>query len=174
LNKVTTFAAVLLTLFLSCTSKNKSLSDRVRENFTSHVKRIDSTLVVDSFSVIRVDTINRRMERLIDKYFYTREFNTVKAQLANAMNGKRSDSIAFYQEEVNYMQTQFDSLNNEILKADTTKKLGLMATCKIQLAKNNRSEEIVVYYFLDWNMKVWNPEMIDTVISGLSRRLPKN
>jgi hypothetical protein len=69
------------------------------------------------------------------------------------------------------MQTQFDSLKREIAKADTTKKLGLLVTSKIQLTKNGRSGEMIVYYFLDWNMKVWNPEMIDTVISGLSKRL---
>jgi hypothetical protein len=143
----------------------------VKTNFISHVNKIDSNLVLDSFAVIRVDTINRRMERIIDNYLYTREFNNVKTQLANAMNRKRADSIEFYQGEVNYMKTQFDSLNNEILKADTAKKLGLLAICKVQLGKNNRSEEIVVYYFLDWNMKVWNPEMIDTSILGLSRRL---
>jgi len=171
MSKISALVFVLFTLILACKSKHKNLSDRVKANFISHVNKIDSTLVLDSFSIIRVDTINRRMERVIDNYLYTREFNYVKAQLANAMKGNRADSIEFYKGEVNYMQTQFDSLNNEISKADTTKKLGLLATCKIQLAKNKMSEEIIVYYFLDWTMKVWNPEMIDTAILGLSRRL---
>jgi hypothetical protein len=111
------------------------------------------------------------MERIIDDTLYMMEFRRVQTQLENAMKGTRADSIEFYQGEVNYMQTQFDSLNREVLKADTTKKLGLLAICKIQLSKDGKSVEMIVYYFLDWNMKVWNPEMIDTVISGLSKRL---
>jgi hypothetical protein len=169
--RVLTFAAVFLILILSCKSKHQSLSDQVKANFITHVQKMDSTLVLDSFRVIKVDTVNRRTERMIDNYLYRQEFKRVEAQLANAMKGTRSDSIEFYQGEVNYMKTQFDSLNKEIVIADSTKKLGILATCKVRLAKNNRSEEITVYYFLDWKMKVWNPEMIDTAILDLSRRL---
>jgi hypothetical protein len=171
MKKVLILAAVLIILILSCKSKHNNLSDRVRANFISHVKKIDSTLVLDSFSVIAIDTVNRRTERIIDDTLYTREFNRVQAQLANATKGNKTDSIAFYQGEVNYMQTQFDSLNREIAKADTTKKLGLLVTCKILLKRNERNQEMIVYYFLDWNMKVWNPEMIDTAISALSKRM---
>jgi hypothetical protein len=171
MKKVLTPAIILFALLLSCKSKHKNLSDQVKANFTSHVKKIDSTLVLDSFSVIRVDTINRRMERIIDDTLYTMEFNRILTQLANAKKGKRTDSIEFYQSEVNYMQTQFDSLKREIAAADTTKKLGMVAVCRIRLKRNNATQEMIVYYFLDWNMKVWNPQMIDTAISSLSKKL---
>lgn len=164
-------AAILFVLICSCKTKSHNVSERVKENLISHVNKIDSNLVLGSFTVTSIDTINRRMERVIDDTLYMREFNRVQTQLSDAMKGTRADSIAFYQGEVNYMQTQFDSLNRAILNADTTKKLGLLVTSKIQLTKNNKSEETTVYYFLDWNMKVWNPEMIDTVIMGLSRKL---
>ncbi len=166
-----TFAVISAVLIYSCKSKSHNLSDQVKANFITHVKKIDSTLVLDSFRVIEIDTINRRMERIIDDTLYMLEFHRVQTQLANSMKGTRADSIEFYQGEVNYMQTQFDSLNREVLKADTTKRLGLLAICKIQLTKDGRSGDMIVYYFLDWNMKVWNPEMIDTTISGLSKRL---
>src|SRR5664279_3565997 len=134
---------IFTVLILSCKSKHKSLADRVKDNFLSHVKKMDSTLVLDSFSIIKIDTINRRTERIIDDTLYMMEFNRVRTQLANAKKGGRADSIEFYQGEVNYMQTQFDSLEREM----------------------------TVYYFLDWSLKVWNPEMIDTAISGLSKKL---
>ena len=171
MKKLLTLVIVSCTLILSCKPKHRTLSDQVKANFITHVIKIDSTLVLDSFQVIRIDTVNRRMERMIDDTLYMMEFHRVETQLANALKGKRTDSIEFYQGEVNYMQTQFDSLKREIAKADTTKKLGLLVASKIQLTKNGRSGEMIVYYFLDWNMKVWNPEMIDTVISGLSKRL---
>jgi hypothetical protein len=162
---------VLAILICSCKSKHPNLSDQVKANFISHVYKIDSTLVLDSFDLLSIDTINRRMERIIDDTLYMMEFYRVQQQLTNARKGTRTDSVEFYQGEVNYMQSQFDSLNREILKADTTKKLGLLAICKVHLARDGRSGEMIVYYFLDWNMKVWNSEMIDTAISGLSKRL---
>ena len=171
MKKVLIPAIILFALLLSCKSKHNNLSDRVKANFISHLINVDSSLVLDSFNVIAVDTVNRRTERIIDDTLYMMEFNRVRMQLANAMKGKRTDSIEFYQGEVRYMQTQFDSLRREVAKADTTKKLGLLVICKIQLKRNGRSQGMIVYYFLDWNMKVWNPEMIDTAISGLSRRL---
>src|SRR6516225_1083523 len=94
---------VLSCLILSCKTKHKNLSDQVKINLTSHINKIDSTLVLDSFQVIRIDTINRRMERMIDDTLYTLEFRRVQTQLENAKKGTRQDSIAFYQGEVNYM-----------------------------------------------------------------------
>jgi hypothetical protein len=171
MKKLLTLTIILPALLASCKSKHNNLPDRVKANFISHVKKIDSTLVLDSFSVISVDTINRRMERIIDDTLYMMEFNRVQTQLASAKKANRADSIEFYQGEVNYMQTQFDSLKREIAAADTTKKLGMVAKCRIKLKKNNTSQEMIVYYFLDWNMKVWNPQMIDTAIASLSKKL---
>ncbi|HEY4966393.1 MAG TPA: hypothetical protein VII28_08340 [Puia sp.] len=162
---------IFTVLILSCKSKHKSLADRVKANFLSHVKKIDSTLVLDSFSIIKIDTINRKTERIIDDTLYMMEFNRVRTQLANAKKGSRADSIEFYQGEVNYMQTQFDSLKREIAAADTTKRLGMLAICRVRLSRDTTSREMTVFYFLDWSMKVWNPEMIDTAISGLSKKL---
>jgi hypothetical protein len=171
MKKVQTLAVILLGLLLSCKSKHNNLPDRVKANFISHVKKIDSTLVLDSFSVISVDTINRRMERIIDDTLYLMEFSRVQTQLASAKKTNRADSIEFYQGEVSYMQTQFDSLKREIAAADTTKKLGMVAKCRIILKRNHTSREMIVYYFLDWNMKVWNPQMIDSAISSVSKKL---
>jgi hypothetical protein len=162
--------AFLTGLICSCGSKPKSLSSQLETNFLSRLNKVDSTIVLDSFRVIRIDTITRKMERIIDDTLYKRVFYSVQTQLANATKGKKTDSIEFYQGEVNYMITQFDSLNREIMIADTTKKLGLLATCQIQLKGNNGGQKMIIYYFLDWNMKVWNTEMIDSSISILVRR----
>ena len=164
-------AAISFVLFFSCKTKPNSLAEQLKTDFSSHLKKIDSTVVLDSFIVIRIDTITRRMERTIDDSIYMREFIRVKTQLNNAINEAKKDSIGFYQEEVNYMLTQVDSLNKEISKADTTNKLGLVATCRIQIGKTNRKQEAILYYFLDRSMTIRNSEMIDSTISGISRSL---
>jgi hypothetical protein len=164
-------ALVFSVLMLACKSKRKGFSDRVRENFLSHVKKIDSTLVLDSFRILKVDTINRRMERIFDDTLYMMEFHRVEKQLSNAIQENKKDSMEFYQGEVNYMKTQFDSLQKEIALADTTKKLGMVAVCSVRLTKDTANREMIVYYFLDWNMKVWNPEMIDSAIFNLSKKM---
>jgi hypothetical protein len=159
-------------LFLSCQTKPAPLSDQLKGYLQSHLAKIDSTVVVDSFRILGLDSIDQRMERIIDDSLYMREFYQVQGQFieANIKQG-RKDSIDFYQGELEYMITQADSLKKVISKADTTKKLGLLAICKADLSKQNRSQQLILYYFLDWGGGVWNPEMIDTALKGVSRRL---
>ncbi len=59
----------------------------------------------------------------------------VQGQLINSMIEKKTDSIGFYQDEVNYMRTQIDSMNKEISKADTLIKIGLLAFCKFPISR---------------------------------------
>jgi hypothetical protein len=99
------------------------------------------------------------------------EFNRVQAQLASATKEKKKDSIEFYQGEVDYMVTQVDSLAREVSRADTVKKAGLLVICKIQLSKNGKTADGLAYYFLDFNNKIWNSEMIDSTVSVMAREL---
>jgi len=158
-------------LFFSCKPKPKNLSEQLKDNFSARLRKADSTLVLDSFIILGIDTVNRRMERIIDDSLYMREFVRVKAQLNNAIQEARRDSIEFYQGEVNYMLTQVDSLTREISKADTTQQLGWLAICKIQLGKINKKQDGMLYIFLDRTMTIRNSEMIDSTISGMKHRL---
>jgi hypothetical protein len=158
-------------LFLSCNQKPPNVSIQLKSNFLSHLKKMDSTVVLDSFKLIGIDSIDQKLERTIDDTIYTREFSRVQAQFANAIKEKKEDSIEFYQGEIDYMTPQVDSLTKVISKADTSKKLGMVVTCRIQLSKHNRSVDWIIYYFLDKNMKIWNSEMIDSSIVTISRNL---
>jgi hypothetical protein len=171
MNRVLMLSILSYFLLFSCKSKSPSLTEQLKTNFISHLKKMDSTIVLDSFRVIRIDSIDQRHERTMDDSFYIREFTRVQAQLTNAIKEKKADSIGFYQDEVDYMRTQADSLNKEISKADTTRKLGLVALCKIQLSKHNRSQEGTIRYFLGMNMTIWNSEMIDSAIETTVRKL---
>ena len=171
MNRVLTLSILFYVLLFSCESKSSSLSDQLKTIFLSRLKRNDSTVVLDSFRVIRIDSIDRKHQLIIDDTIYMREFARVQGQLINSIIEKKKDSIGFYQDEVNYMGTQLDSMNKEISKADTTIKLGLLANCKIQLSKHKRSTERVIRYLLDMNMNIWNSSMIDSSIASMVRKL---
>jgi hypothetical protein len=164
--------ALAYILVLSCQTKPVSLSDQLKTNLLTHLEKIDSTVVLDSFKIVRIDTIDQRVERIIDDSIYSREFARVQRQYVNALiKGERPDSIEFYKGEVDYMVTQVDSLKKEILKADTIKKLGLAVVCRTQLRKNNGSQEVMLYYFLDFGMRIWDSELVDSSLAAAARRL---
>ena len=171
MNRVLTLSIMFYILLFSCESKSPSLSDQLKTIFLSHLKKNDSTVILDSFRVIRIDSIDQRHQRIIDDTIYMREFARVQGQLINSIIEKKTDSIGFYQDEVNYMGTQLDSMKKEISKADTTSKLGLLVICKIQLSKHNRSQEGLLRYLLDMNMNIWNSSMIDSSIATMVRKL---
>jgi hypothetical protein len=164
--------ALAYMLFLSCGSKPVSLSDQLKTNLITHLEKIDSNVVLDSFRILRTDTIDKRLERIIDDSIYMREFARVQGQYINALiKGDRPDSIEYYKGEVDYMVTQMDSLNKEILEADTTKKLGLAVVCKTQVSKHGGGQELMLYYFLDFSGRIWDSELIDSSIATAARRL---
>jgi hypothetical protein len=50
---------------------------------------MDSTVVLDSFRLVGIDSIDEKLERTIDDTIYTREFSRVQAQFANAIKEKK-------------------------------------------------------------------------------------
>ena len=171
MKKLLAIAIFTYVLISSCTTKTASLPDQLKVNFLLRVNKIDSTVHLDSFRVVRADTIDQRMVRIFDDTIYLREFTYVQAQLANAIKARKIDSIGFYQGEVDYMTPQVDSLTNVISKADTTKKLGIVASCSFQLSKNAVTRQGMVYYFLDKSYKIWDSEFIDTAIARVAVKL---
>ncbi len=171
MKKITTIVLLIHVFITSCSTKTASLPDQLKVNFLLRVSKIDSTVHLDSFRIVRADSIDQRLERIIDDSIYVREFTYVQEQLSNAIKAKKTDSIGFYKGEVDYMSPQVDSLTNVISKADTTKKLGIVATCSFQLSKNGATQQGMAYYFLDKNYKVWDSELIDTTIATVARKL---
>jgi hypothetical protein len=159
-------------LFLyDCQSKPAPLPSQLESNLLSHLKKIDTAIVLDTFRVLRSDKLVEKLGRIIDDTIYKRELCRVENQLANAIKYQKQDSIEFYQGEVNYMLPQIDSLTKSIAQADTTKKFGLLVSCWFQISKNNMKNSGLVFYFLDQEMTIRNSDMIDSTISLLSRNL---
>ena len=164
-------AFILPFIFTHCKSKPVSLSEQLEKNLLIHLNKIDSTIVLDSFGIIKIDTMVERLGKMIEDVIYKMEMRRVEAQLANAVKEQKPDSIEFYQGEVNYMQPQSDSLTKVISTADTTRKFGLLVICKARLKKNNQSRTTLLYYYLDNHMTIRNSDRVDNSVSELSREM---
>jgi hypothetical protein len=169
--RIWTISMMFYILLLSCTSNSPTLSDQLETNFLARLKKSDTAIVLDSFRVVKIDSIDKRHQLIIDDTIYMREFARVQGQWINSTLENKTDSIGFYQKELDYMGTQLDSMNEAISKADTLQKLGLLAICKIQVSKYNRSQEMMLRYLMDLNMNIWNSSMIDSSIAVLVRKL---
>src|SRR5450755_1404405 len=135
---VLTAWALSCLLIVSCKTKIAPFSDQLKANFLSHLTKADSLLVLDSFRVLRVDTVNQRLFKIIDDTLYKKSLAGVQDQMANAKKNHNTDSMAFYQSELDYMIPTRDSLTKAISRSDTTKKYGILATCKVQVSKRNK------------------------------------
>jgi hypothetical protein len=65
--------------------------------------------------------------------------------MENATKNYKSDSMAFYQTELDYMIPTRDSLSKVIAGSDTTKKYGILATCKVQVSRKNNIASDNIY-----------------------------
>ncbi len=154
----------IVSIFFSYCSLPKTIPDQIKLNFSSHLKNIDSALVLDSFNIVRIDTMVEKLGRVFDDTVYTRELYRVKAQLASAKLMQKNDSIAIYQEEIDYMRPKVDSVTKSIETGDTKTKIGLLIRFYYVLWKKDKTNNGYCFYFLDNNAKVLNSDMIDSII----------
>ena len=165
------FLVFLYTICISCKSKPVPLSDQLKANFLTHLQKIDSTLVLDSFRILRIDTANERLFSWGEDTLYKIVLARVRSQMANATINKKTDSMAFYQYELDYMERRSDTLTQAISQSDTIRKYGILAICQVQVSKGELKKTDKVYYFLDLNGTIRNGERIDSSISQISRTM---
>ena len=114
--------------------------------------------------------MNQRLFNVINDTIYRRILARVQSQMESARKKNDTDSMAFYQEELDYMIPTSDSLTKVISNSDTTKKYGIVAICNVQVSKKSVSKTEKFYYFLSRNSTVVNSEMIDSSITRFARR----
>jgi hypothetical protein len=171
MNRICIHLIIVCIFITSCKSKPVNLSDKLKANLLTHFKKVDSTLVLDSFRILRLDTANQRLFSAVDDTLYKIVLARVRSQMANATKNHNTDSMAIYQYELDYMIPTSDSLTREISKSDTTKKYGVLATCQIQVSKDSLTKTTRMYYFLDRGMTIRNTEYIDSAIAQISRTM---
>lgn len=150
---------VLLPLiFVHCKSK-PSFTEQVRQDFTNRVLKIDSSIRIDSFLLIRMDSLTEKIGQIVYDSMYMREAARLDTEFIAARRNQAADT-GYRREEINYMKKEMDSIENLIAKADTVKKYGVLAQYSYTVSKNEKSRTGKVYYFISNNGNVLNPDMI--------------
>jgi hypothetical protein len=161
-------SGALALLVSGCNQKPPQLADQLKKIFSTHLAAIDSTATVDTLHVIWRGNINERLGRMIDDTIYRQELSNVRRQLMHALRGRDKDSIKFYQEEVNLLVQEVDSVDKTVPKADTLHRYGIIVAASFGVQKNNRHRLDSIFIFMDRNMRIINDDFID---SGLHRSL---
>ena len=109
-----------------CRSK-PSFTEQVRQDFSNRVLKIDSSIRVDSFQLVRMDSLTEKIGQIVYDSIYAREEARLETEFIAAKRNQAADT-GYPQEEINYMKKELDSIENLIIKADTVKKYGVIGT----------------------------------------------
>lgn len=158
-------------LFLSCMEKSPTLSDQLKTNLISHLKKIDSVAVLDSIHIVYNVPLNEKLTRIVDDSGYSREIRNVQAQLSAAKEKNDEKSIEIYQGEINYMNKVSDSVSQSILSADTTRELGRMISIIYVISKNQKTQLDSALFFIDSASNMLYPSLIDWSLQNAIKKL---
>lgn len=162
-------ACRLLTLALlvmvACNQKPPDYPEQLKKIFVSRVSRIDTAVVVDSFQLLKMQPLTAQLGSIINDSIYKVSYYKVVRQMEGAKDSARTDSIAFYQEEMDYMKGQLDSFSKAIAAADTTDlKFGKLVSGSYLLRKKEQTHSDTAYFFFDKNMTLMNAEILDSMV----------
>ncbi len=158
-------------LFLSCSEKSPSLSDQLKTNLISHLKKIDSVAVLDSIHIVYNVPLNEKLGRILDDSGYSIEIRNVQAQLSAAKEKNDEKGIEIYQGEINYMNKVSDSVSKSILSADTTRELGRMISIIYVISKNQKTQLDSALFFIDSASNMLYPSLIDWSLQNAIKKL---
>jgi hypothetical protein len=161
---------VLLSLALVHCKSKPSFTEQVRQDFSNRVLKIDSSIRVDSFQLIRMDSLTEMIGQIVYDSIFAREEARLETELMAAKRNPAADT-AYMKEEINYMKKELDSIENLITKADTVKKYGILAQYSYTISKNEKSRPGRVYYFISNNGNVLNPDMITDSVKVIAGQL---
>jgi hypothetical protein len=150
---------VLISLVLVHCKDKLSLNEQVRQDFSNRVLKIDTSIRIDSFQLVRIDSLTEQIGQIVYDSIYAREKARLETELIAAKKNLTADT-SYRQEEINYMKKEMDSIGNLIIKADTVKKYGVLARYVYTISKDGKSKTGGVYYFISNNGNVLNPDMI--------------
>ena len=161
---------VFVTILIAYCGSKPSFTDQVRHDFSNRVLKIDSSVRVDSFQLVRMDSLTEKIGQIIYDSIYAREEARLESELSTAKMTKAGDT-SYIQEEINYMKKELDSIENLVAKADTSKKYGVVGLYSYTISKNEKSKTNGVYYFIGNNGNVLNPDMISDSVKVIISQL---
>jgi hypothetical protein len=147
----------MLVLFAYCSSR-PSFSEQIRNDFANRVIKIDSSVKVDSFQLVRTDSLTEQIGQIIYDSMFARE----EARLESELNSARmhGGDTSYKLEEITYMKKGIDSIGNLIVHADTVRKYGILSLYTYTISNKDKSKSGRVYYFISNEGRILNPDMI--------------
>jgi len=164
---VTIFALLLV---ISCKHK-KNLSEQLNESFANHLRKIDSSVTLDSVHIVRFAAVNQRLGIIIDDSIYRREFMRIQQLLLRAQQNNDRDSIEFYNYEINNLEKGIDSVTKSINTGDTTHNNGYLIACSYYITRNGKKKIDSTIVFIDSTSTMRYTEFLDSSIKGTIKKL---
>lgn len=163
MKKAILFILIVIIVMMGCSTR-PDLTSQLKANFSFHLAKVDSAVVIDSFRILGIDTLVEKLGKIIDDTIYMRQLRSVQAQLDHALTRSNKDSIEYFRGEVKYMSGQIDTLTSSIETADTKSKFGLMVRCVYQLSKKDKYKTDSLVYFFDAKGNILSTDIIDSSI----------
>ena len=160
---------MLALLLIGSCMRRKSLSEQLNDSFTNHLKKLDSSAILDSVHILWNVNVTERLSRIIDDSVYIREFTRIQGQLSGALPTNDKDSIAFYRYEINYMEKEIDSVTKSIPKGDTTHRFGYLIGCAYYITKNQKTKMDSTMVFVDSTSTMRYAEFMDSALGRTVR-----
>ena len=163
-------AIFALSLLISC-KQQKKLPEQLHESFANHVKKMDSSAVLDSIHILWNTSVTERLSRIIDDTVYLRESMRIQAQLLRAKQKNDKDSIEIYRYEINNLQKGIDSMTKSIAQGDTTRHYGNLMGCAYYITKNQKTSIDTTIVFIDSTYTLRYTEFMDSAIRRTIKKM---
>jgi hypothetical protein len=150
--------------------ENKIGLPDLRPDFMQLLNRRDSTLMLDSFYFVRMDTMNEKLALIHQRFPFFNIMDKINGQLARKPNDR--ETIEYLNNEKAYVSSEIDSLTRLIASADSVTPIGYRAFYKVTVSKKNKFVvSDTVAYAISLKMKIsdWDrnlEKMIDSLVVG--------
>ena len=183
------FGILFMFFGLACKAPEKKITlPDLRPHFQALLNRKDSTLTLDSFYFIRLDTMNERTALIHQRFPFYNILERINRQLQKQdtirLNGIPSadaiQNIEYLNEEKTYVTKQIDSISRLIGVADSLTPIGYQAFYKVTIQKKDQfvvSDTIPYAISLKMTVSDWDRNLeknIDSLTVGKHWRTRRN
>jgi len=180
------FPLLLLLFAMACKPKeNKIILPDLRPNFLAVLNQRDSTLTLDSFYFIGIDTMNAKKALTHQRFAFLHIMERINGQLdtlkkrdslQKVPSANDLETVNYLQDEKAYVGKEIDSFSVLIAQADSVAPVGFRAFYKVTVSKKNKfTVSDTIHYSITLNMQVsdWDRNIeknIDSLAIGKQGR----
>lgn len=168
---------------VACKENKTSIPvSEVLQSFAQQLHQKDSTVVLDSFYLVGIDTMTFKSTLIHQRFPYLhllarmeKEYDSIRNLVANAgptSQDKNIGSQKQIEEERKFVADEIDSINHLLLTADSIKPTGYRILFKVVVSKKDQfsiSDTISYSLSPQWKLSDWDRNVekdIDSLASG--------